>query len=771
MVAPMTKLYATFPTEVPDALILAIVADVKNPRRLVAVGGQGWDVCLLSDDEGASFQALAPPCKGLRNAYLNGDELWVAGEYGHVAVSRDGGVSFTVVPTDASACLFGVVKDDTGALWIAGDGGLILRSVDDGASFTKVPGAKVSLSRLSFMPGIGVVIPSDNPGDLYVCSVDKKGKAKATKWAVDAGADLMVATRTKSGAIVVVGGDGFCARADGPGGDFTKVAMPTKELLTCCCTRADGAVIAVGMSGGVFCSDDDGHSFSAVDVGQKGQWWWVSALGDDVIVGGKATLMRVSQHEPAPHAEEVTRRDGVLFSSQLRRRVYPWRGVQWGVQADRPAPLPTRDAAWARLRDLFWDCTNERERRAKRGHGIWDRALAPKRGDRAVATRLRQVARQEPSDEVARAFVAFAFDDDAQATRTALLHDALADWLVAELGIVRAVLAAFAGLPGELPYSDCGVFGRLRELVAMDDVTSDSDYVALLSQMVPLLKRLAKEDDDEGHVNDLWSAASFVFPPSRHDHDVEGQLLERAKTAIGKFGNLDIAHPCLLASVDDDGFGRFLKANPESRHEMFATTRRPYVATPLARGSALFRDRVDGLRPRYDLGVFDWALMLAHIDEDRCMRVLDKHQQEKPHPGIDAALRLRAALTPSVLPHVRGARPPRALAITEAPPAPPAPAGDVDVDDHADGHVDVVAASALRPRSGGGADGQREKGAGRRRRCAHAVSGRRRRQARAARGAERRRRRRLRGRPRRRGPARGERAVLGVAAAGACAAV
>jgi hypothetical protein len=323
--------------------------------------------------------------------------------------------------------------------------------------------------------------------------------------------------------------------------------------------------------------------------------------------------------------------------------------------------------------DLFWDCTNERERRAKRGHGIWDRALAPKRGDRAVATRLRQVARQEPSDEVARAFVAFAFDDDAQATRTALLHDALADWLVAELGIVRAVLAAFAGLPGELPYSDCGVFGRLRELVAMDDVTSDSDYVALLSQMVPLLKRLAKEDDDEGHVNDLWSAASFVFPPSRHDHDVEGQLLERAKTAIGKFGNLDIAHPCLLASVDDDGFGRFLKANPESRHEMFATTRRPYVATPLARGSALFRDRVDGLRPRYDLGVFDWALMLAHIDEDRCMRVLDKHQQEKPHPGIDAALRLRAALTPSVLPHVRGARPPRALAITEAPPAPPAP--------------------------------------------------------------------------------------------------
>ena len=98
----------SIPVQGPDHLILGFARDARRPERLVAVGGQRVDVALLSEDHGRTWQALPSPGKGLRGAWLDGDTLWVCGEYGFLACSRDGGASFTAVDTGSGGCLFGV---------------------------------------------------------------------------------------------------------------------------------------------------------------------------------------------------------------------------------------------------------------------------------------------------------------------------------------------------------------------------------------------------------------------------------------------------------------------------------------------------------------------------------------------------------------------------------------------------------------------------------------------------------------------------------------
>jgi len=107
----------SIPVQGPDHLILGFARDARRPERLVAVGGQRVDVALLSEDHGRTWQALPSPGKGLRGAWLDGDTLWVCGEYGFLACSRDGGASFTAVDTGSGGCLFGVAVDEQGVVW------------------------------------------------------------------------------------------------------------------------------------------------------------------------------------------------------------------------------------------------------------------------------------------------------------------------------------------------------------------------------------------------------------------------------------------------------------------------------------------------------------------------------------------------------------------------------------------------------------------------------------------------------------------------------
>ena len=120
-----------------DGLVLGFGVD---GARAVAVGGQGRDLFLWSDD-GETFSAKKSPGPGLRSAFLQGDELWVVGEYGYVAFSSDRGETWARRESGTRGCLFGIAPDSSGNWWLGGDGGFLAVSTD-GVSLTKLSGIR-----------------------------------------------------------------------------------------------------------------------------------------------------------------------------------------------------------------------------------------------------------------------------------------------------------------------------------------------------------------------------------------------------------------------------------------------------------------------------------------------------------------------------------------------------------------------------------------------------------------------------------------------------
>lgn len=642
------------PVQGPEHLILGFARDVHRPARLVAVGGQRVDVVLLSEDRGRTWQALPSPGKGLRGAHLDGDTLWVCGEYGTLAVSRDGGTTFTALDVGTSGCLFGVAVDDEGVVWVCGDGGFVVASVDDGATFQRVNGARVSLSRAHRSP-YGVLVPTDAPGDLLVLTSPKR-KPTLRRIGIGAGGDLMTATTTPRGTVVVVGAGGACWRSVDGAQTFTAVDSGTTQLLCGVCATAEGRVFAVGAGGTVIVSDDDGLTFAPAHTGLSGTLWCVVAVDDDVFVGGEggliARLVPLEQALAAAAAAPVVRRDlvpGVIVDDTLRAMVRPWRGAPPALFVP-PPPLPSTSTAWSTARALFWASDRYRTALTAKDSVIWGLAIAPTARSRRFADRLLDEAYRPIDDDVALALAKAAFLDEFRGPLSEQLADAVADLLVAAVGLEGAVVAALRGLPRELPYTGVGLFGRLRERAAL---ASDADYAALL-QRVPAVvdDEIARDPKNSRRAIHLLSAASFLLPPGEDPHDVERHLLGRAAARIGRFGDLDIAHAGLLASGDADVMATFLAKNTENRHELFAGGVRPYLATMLARGVPLLRERLPDLRPRHDLAVDVWATLLARVDGERAIHAVFAQRRTKPARGIDVALAFRASLGPEAMRHL-----------------------------------------------------------------------------------------------------------------------
>ena len=96
-----------------------------SDQLLVAAGGTSSRhpfVCASSNAR--HFEALKTPRElGLRDILAVGDALWVCGEYGQLACSRDGGQTWKLFDTGTDACLFALALAPDGAVWVVGDGG------------------------------------------------------------------------------------------------------------------------------------------------------------------------------------------------------------------------------------------------------------------------------------------------------------------------------------------------------------------------------------------------------------------------------------------------------------------------------------------------------------------------------------------------------------------------------------------------------------------------------------------------------------------------
>lgn len=256
-------------------------------KQVVAVGGQGRDLVLLSKD-GKSFRSANTGGRGLRGALIaSSGDIFVAGEYGYVAVSRDKGKSWERIRRKPRAgvkgeapCLFGIVEDEEGAVWTCGDNGFLGRLVPGGYQVEPVAGINEYMARIRSTP-LGLLVPTD-PGHLFLV----KGEA-VTKLKLNAKAELMMATVTPAGTIVVVGLQGAIHRSTNQGKKFEKIAPPEPVMLTGIDCLQDGRLLVVGDKGTILVSTDDGQSFTRVKHGSKGTLWCCRAFGDGALIGGE----------------------------------------------------------------------------------------------------------------------------------------------------------------------------------------------------------------------------------------------------------------------------------------------------------------------------------------------------------------------------------------------------------------------------------------------------------------------------------------------------
>ena len=649
------------------ALVLGLAT--RGPRA-IAVGGQGRDLFLASDD-GVVFRVGHSPNGGLRSAWLEPDGgIWVVGEYGYAARSSDGGATWEKITTGKFArykgpCLFGIVRDPDGAFWLGGDGGFVMRS-DDGSEFKKVKGVSESIGRMSACP-LGVLVPTD-PGHVYLA----QGK-KIRMLGCKAGKELMQARMLGSGTILAVGAQGTIVRSTDEGASFSKVECDAATgLLSGVDEMADKRIIVVGPGGLVLISDDDGATFTKLAQHiSNGQLWCVRSHGSGALIGGEAgVVLRVTNEavtvteEAPPPAKATTtpeitisgprqswtppklpieKRDGVWWTPQLRALIHPRRGgIDTGIR-----PLPTAEEAWLRFRRAAWADDRVGMQRKPQRSTIWKWVTSLDDGERRRGERLLDEKPRRAS-----------LEDDAGLMSATLerysgfpmefheeLWNSLADFMVASEGLPEAMRRAYVGMDGELPYTGVGPFGRFRELLVLAD---EKTYAEAKKAILESAEVEGKKAENSSHrADDLKWVTTFLLPLGPAAGEEERRVHEIAMARVTKFGSFGV-HACGLAAGDLTTVERFLKANQKVRHEFFAGIPRRHIASVLdieGGKAASVLSHMKLAEPFEDSAAenIKWCELLAHLDDQGALDALYKERSNKVSESWGIAALLMAA--------------------------------------------------------------------------------------------------------------------------------
>ena len=246
-------------------------------------GGAGHSE-LYATSNGKTLHRRQAPGSGLRGIKFIGDELWLTGEYGMLAVSTDLAASWTKIEVPTRDCLSDIQRDSKGGYWIAGYNQTMLRSTKRGAAFTeyvtKLPGKEDRADpRVESVP-VGVMFPLFNA----YWDGSKLQKAKGLSGAMTA---LAVAPH---GTIVIVGSDGAAFRSVDGGKSYAKINVGVKVHLEDVAVVAGGFVV-VGDKGTLRRSEDDGVTWKPLASNTKTQLWSIGSWGAGAFVGGADGLI------------------------------------------------------------------------------------------------------------------------------------------------------------------------------------------------------------------------------------------------------------------------------------------------------------------------------------------------------------------------------------------------------------------------------------------------------------------------------------------------
>lgn len=281
--------------------------------EVYATGGTYYKPVLLhSADRGHTFTALnTPETPGLRDLCLVGKTLWVAGEYGMVATTKNHGKKWTKVsvPT-GSICLYQMKRDADGALWILGDGGTLLKKTGDAFKQVKHHSSGRML-KIVFDGATPWLL--DDPG--YLQRWDGKKFVIVPIGKVRDKRVLTGLVRTHLGTLILVGDDGLLLRSTNDGKKWappTVKGKPIAQSIEDVLVTKYG-IIAVGGEGLFVISNDDGQTWRRVPTKTKIGLWSLAAVGSDVLIGAESrTIFRLPVEELAALFRDAIKKDKVL---------------------------------------------------------------------------------------------------------------------------------------------------------------------------------------------------------------------------------------------------------------------------------------------------------------------------------------------------------------------------------------------------------------------------------------------------------------------------
>lgn len=278
---------------------LAILDIAADGDHVVAVGGgEKAYVLLHSTDGGQRFESrVVPNARGLRAAWVSGDEIWVAGFAGFVAHSTDRGESWRTLETGTRACLTGVARDPAGTLWIAGNRGTLARILEGVPTPVQLP--EDTFVRFSPHPD-GLLLTTGRPGRIYLLT---QGAPRRLDCVEPGFTGISAARRLASGTILALAEYGIVYRSTDGGASFSeregrvmvREASASSDSgysdnvapIVAMAQLPDGRVVFVGKRGVVLVSGDEGQSFvKAPQSHTRGNLWCCTRVGDTLLLGG-----------------------------------------------------------------------------------------------------------------------------------------------------------------------------------------------------------------------------------------------------------------------------------------------------------------------------------------------------------------------------------------------------------------------------------------------------------------------------------------------------
>ena len=325
------------PTDKPGGYLGSLVADGD---RVWAAGGTYHKPTLyFSQDRGHSFTSWQTPAgmPGLRDVHVDGDLVWVVGEWGGIARTSDGGATWKPIrirqpahapmviqapsPTSAASCLYSIMRGVDRRLWILGDNGLLLRGRTPKANvvtFDEV--ANVSTDRLLYMFVDGTTTWILDSGGMLQRDAGR-GFEQVPLKAMRTPRPLCALARTPKRTLLLLGDGGLILRSTNDGASWKKISIDSRHNLEKLIVTRYG-IFVVGGAGSLLVSHDDGQSFQGLDTTVDTHLWSILEIDGDLLIGGEGgKLWRVDRKELAEVVRAAyAKRDPVLADLAARLR-------------------------------------------------------------------------------------------------------------------------------------------------------------------------------------------------------------------------------------------------------------------------------------------------------------------------------------------------------------------------------------------------------------------------------------------------------------------